>query len=506
LSHDEATSLLGDLMLLVDATEELRLDGEARRNQQRRPVENLALEYGEDRAAMAYEILKAKGEDRIEGIVAPLRPGLAAHRGMRVSRERHPLGEHRDPCEWPTRAVVDAPMVEPNRTWSGASEEGEAFQALRKKVRRASERALRSLVEIPAGALEPRRVGAPDARRAGVELPVRGALWARAGGGPSEPVMVVDRGGIRPLRTGGQPPLPIEGRLYVDGPEASSAAEDVARVVYGRMLLSLSKRVANEWDPVKAAHIVHGLATKIVNAENLGGERTWPLGVARPIDPKTVAGWLSGEAGIVWVVGPDQLESVRETFEEGSGGPTEDDPWLVDDGSIAARAILMHLDWRAKRWPPEAAPTMTPVSRGVTVADDDETQAEAAGGELVDFEELDEEAADFGSGPALAPAPKNPGVAEHVHLLLDKVGMTAAIQVVPSRRRSIVRQNGSTYQLTARHSTVVAVQNALDDGDPRASAALSILTARVVGEANRVRDEVTDEHEIEALVTLLGTR
>ncbi len=297
LSGDEATNLLGELLILTDATEELRQDAEARRNRNRRPVESLTLEYGEDSAAMAWEILKAKGEHRIEGVVAPLRPGLDAHRGMRLSRERHPLGEHRDPCEWPTRAVVDAPQVEPNRTWSGALEEGDAFETLKREVRRASERALSSLVKIPHDALEPRRVSVADARRAGVEIPVRGALWARSGGVPPEPVTVVDRGGSRVLRGAGSASLPIEGRLFVDGLPHVDAAERVAKVVYTRMLSSLSRRVANEWDPVKAAHIVQGIAAKLVKAEDLPGEHEWPLGVGRPIRSRHRGAVAHGEGG-----------------------------------------------------------------------------------------------------------------------------------------------------------------------------------------------------------------
>jgi hypothetical protein len=504
MTHADATMLLGDVLLLLDATEELRLDALARRNLARRPLERIELDYGEQSAAMGYEILKPRGDFALEGIVAPLRPGLGAHRGLRLSRARHPLDEHPDPCEWPTRAVVDAPGVEPDRTWSAANIDHAAYSQVRTAVRAATEKALRALVAFPEEALEPRRVTSADCRHAGVDVPVRGGIWASRSVG-TKMARVIDRGGVRDLRPPlGMPPLPIEGTLFVDAPSHAVAAETLAAVLYRRMAVGMARRLTNVWDPLMGAHVVHALATSAVKPTDLPKDLSLPLGVSRPLDVAILEAWTRGGGGVVWVVKAAEVEDVRAMYEESEGGPTADDPWLIDDGSIAATALLSILGPRAKAWPP--APTQHAVEpRPVVSRIDPEARDEEGASQPLSglgFEEL------FGDEVAERDAPLEPppdDVVDRVQKLLVALNVDATVTGTRSRRRrSMVKTRENRYELAERDPVVARIQAALDAGDPRAPGALSILAARIIGEANRARDDVTDAHELEALHSLLG--
>jgi hypothetical protein len=118
------------------------------------------------------------------------------------------------------------------------------------------------------------------------------------------------------------------------------------------------------------------------------------------------------------------------------------------------------------------------------------------------FEEL------FGDEVAERDAPLEPppdDVVDRVQKLLVALNVDATVTGTRSRRRrSMVKTRENRYELAERDPVVARIQAALDAGDPRAPGALSILAARIIGEANRARDDVTDAHELEALHSLLG--
>jgi hypothetical protein len=120
--------------------------------QMRAPVESLAV----DVASIIREVDRRRWH-RARGVIAVLAPNAATHRQLRLSRALHPFDGADDPCRWPTVAVIDDARFAPDRCWEHP-ERDDIYKAAIELLHRASNDALRSVVQPPANALASIRV------------------------------------------------------------------------------------------------------------------------------------------------------------------------------------------------------------------------------------------------------------------------------------------------------------------------------------------------------------
>ena len=283
LDADERKLAERGKLLVVDAAPELLRDALARKNRARPRVDALRL-------AVDLDLARTTLRGQTRGIVAPLAPGAAASRILRVHRGMVPLGDVEDPCDWPTAAVIDDANLTPDRTWSGPVQDP-AWRGAVADVRTASESALASLVAIPDGVLASERVtGASTGRlrafRNPRELAARGALWlASQPPGARVSVRVIHAGGERAFvpRRG----ICVGGVIYVHGTgDLDDALEELCTIAHGPLLRSMLARRAELPHDLVVAHATWGLRLgRLVSAEVGDLDLAAPPAAGEPAHP-----------------------------------------------------------------------------------------------------------------------------------------------------------------------------------------------------------------------------
>jgi hypothetical protein len=349
-------SLLGRVLRLTDATNELELDRVARENIARPAVSTL-LPSARTRAA-GLDVAQTEEDDR-ELVVMPLLPRHEEHASIEFFLARKPLGPGRFEGEVPAMAWASARDFTPTRTWDGAKRDEVRLAVERIAAELAEKSALDALPE-PEG---PHPVLVVD-RSFMLEVPhakqrvVRGKLTLGSLFDPDddeEGVRVVGRGAtslervtperLRSTAPKREPaPVPLVGTLVLwgDAREASETTLDaVARHAYQRLLSWVGGRLEAGKSPdedLDRAHLVRGAALGFVHK----GTSAAVLDLAMPFGLDTLVALrglvqLFADEGDVVRLAPDERERAH-------GERTEiARPMFVDDGSLAARTLTLAL-------------------------------------------------------------------------------------------------------------------------------------------------------------------
>lgn len=147
VTDSEAITLM-DSLIMVDASEELRLDERARRNRARPTVEAFELP-----ASLRDVILGAHHwqHDGTEILVGVLPASHAAYSGIHVHRDRRLVCIRRT-TGWPVVAFVEDPALTINRTWDDVVED-KAYKALEARVRKRALGVFEEILDAPDNAL-----------------------------------------------------------------------------------------------------------------------------------------------------------------------------------------------------------------------------------------------------------------------------------------------------------------------------------------------------------------
>ncbi|NVB76944.1 MAG: hypothetical protein HOV81_00985 [Kofleriaceae bacterium] len=348
LDNDAITRATKHGYLVIEATSELALDAQARRNRSKPAATSLALPT--ENGVLAQVELDGDGTTAPRGTVAILAPAAKASRGLYPHRAMHPFTRSDDPCSWPTLAIVDDARLEPDRTWASLKADG-TWQALHKGVRTASERALATLCQPPAGALVSLRVdvtASADIKelRRSAKSQVRGAVWLS--GTPYEDlrtIQVTHPTGVRTFASHDELAMGGNVLLHADGQlDHEAVLEQLAGAMYGKLVRELLKARAGRSDDVVGAHVAHALALQSIKpTEARAIELT--CFAPRPLDAR---GWVSlvRRHGKVPLIAP--------------GETTDADIAVIDDGSATARVVIEHLGDRLRRQREERQRIPTP--------------------------------------------------------------------------------------------------------------------------------------------------
>lgn len=478
ISEDESIDLLATLPV-CDAREDLELDATARRQMARPPVQQLELTPQQSRQALAVVKLAGDGVESARGYVAPLQPagfalaGVHAHRGMKL------LGRMGDGCAWPTVAVIDDAGLTPNRTHEGA-EQDERWQDLTQRIRNASDRALRQALNAPTDCLVSRRVTRTTSDRTSA---VRGMLWLA--GRPSSPgaIQLIDRYGLRDFKLEESRPStsPISGRLLVHAPVGAigrSALEALVAAGYRKMVDDLTKRlVGGDEDAdqdLLLAHVITALGTGHQTNEASGA-----LAVAgfrgEPRELSEVAALIEDRTRVLIV--SDEAKN-----------PEHPGPVVVDDGSLTAHALIAALPgaFRATR------PGARTVSQGTLLPPSSDGAPAPAAPATVRRRRV--------KAHALDP------LAEELLRRLAAAGVKLEHVSVAARTSSPMMSYAPRFKalkIAGKHAQLAAAGAALLGSDPRAGAAVAVLTAHalaVVGRRTMVT-RATDEGAVWSLLS-----
>lgn len=333
---------------VVDATKELQYDATARKNRARPAAASLELPSRD--GVLAQVMLPGDGKTSPRGIVAVLAPHAAQWRGIWPHREMHPFDRVEDPCRWPTLAVIDDLRIVPDRTWSVPAR-NDAWSAIAKELRDASERALATLGDVPADAIAHLRINNHTcadvtALRKAPKSQIRGVLWLVETPRKDVAIQVSDDRQQQTIRSFVPPNrLSLGGKLLVfasDGLDRHVALEQLCVQVHGRLVRQLLKQETLDKD-IAAAHVAHALEARTLRANDARGIK-FRCFSPRSLEAKDVAALLR-RTDKVTVIKPDATPHPDPNVIE-----------LVDDGSIVAQTLLADLGDRARR----ARPTLRP--------------------------------------------------------------------------------------------------------------------------------------------------
>ncbi|HUS29890.1 MAG TPA: hypothetical protein VMZ53_15400, partial [Kofleriaceae bacterium] len=249
---------------LVEAREELRLDGIARRNRAMPPLTSLALPTR--LGLLAEAELEGDGTHGPRGTVAILIPSVRGSRGVHVHRGMQPLGTMPDPCPWPTLAVIDDARLTPDRTWSAAKPD-QIWQAIGKTIRAASEALLATFGEAPSHAPVEMRIDAVASGdikelRKSHKSQMRGVVWLEPHPLSEANLQLTYEVGVTTVRN-----LPVSGQvlLHSDGAlERQAALEQLGAYAHGRLVRKLVAESDKHDDDMVQAHVAHALALDTV--------------------------------------------------------------------------------------------------------------------------------------------------------------------------------------------------------------------------------------------------
>ncbi len=323
---------------LVLADEELALDKEARANQAREPLHELALNA--EQASYALTSIELKTSDGLQGVVAPLLPRSGEKRGVKAYRTMRSIGHGADPCSWPTLAVINDPALTPNRTWSAPKDDAH-WKHVGEAIAKASDDALMKHIPLPKGSITSHWVGRyvesrkPRYLARGIVL--RGRLWLT---GSTEPgtIEVQGAGGtthyqLRVAWRGRELYLPVHGKLLCHGAASVKLApclQELGDILYSQLLLRVSSYKSIDEDS-KAAHIAMGLASKHLKLTD--SSQTFSCFAPVPLNASALKSLILGES-MVAMSGTEPLHSSAMT------------PTLINDGSELSKTLVRLLGSR----------------------------------------------------------------------------------------------------------------------------------------------------------------
>jgi hypothetical protein len=456
---------------VVDATEELALDALARRNRGRADASSLDLPTWV--GVVAEVTLDGDGVTSPRGIVAVLSPGAAPSRGLVPHRRMHPFDRVDDPCRWPTLAVIDDARLDPDRTWSKPVA-NDAWQAVVKEVRLASERALASTADVPEHALVHLTINnhaCADvaALRKAPKSAIRGVLWLTGAPGDSVAVKVSEQQGTYSFEPSHG--LAVGGRLYVfaqDGLDVRLALEQLCGQVHGKLVRMLLKR--DDLDrSVVAAHVAHALFVRTIRATDARGIE-FSCFSPRPLDARGLTSLLR------------RTDSV--TVIKRGVAPDPDAIEVIDDGSVLADTVIRDLGERVRRQrpaprsrPAPEAPTRPPIAP-------------------------EPKQVPIRAQPPEAPHPLRPLLAKLRSRLAD-VGIGGYRWTIVDRAEPMLRY-ADEIELAGDNVRLRALAAALAADSPFATAGIDVVVAHLVTVLNVALSQITDASESHALGVLLA--
>jgi hypothetical protein len=462
---------------MIDALRELELDDIARKNMARPRAAKLALPTTD--GVLAKELLAGDGVTSPRGIVAVLMPSYAHWRGAWPHRAMHPFEHADDPCRWPTLSVVDDARLAPDRTWQHPLP-NEAWQAVAKEVRAASERALANIADVPEHALvhwrvDHRACAEVSALRKSPGTTIRGLLWLTGTPLDTVAVQVVDASGMRSFVAPEQ--LAIGGKLYVFAPDKLDlyfdldlALRQLCSQTHGKLVRALLKGGSAPADVI-AAHVAHALAVRTLRATDVRGF-TFSCFSPRPLDARALSSLLRRDGPVV-VIRPDTGTNPDPNVVE-----------LVDDGSDLARTLIADLGGRIRRARPPAKPRR---AREAPVASPPPARAQVK------------------SVQPAKPEPPHPlhGLVAKLRRRLADLGIGGYDWQIVDRAEPMFAYDhgivvgGDNVRLRALAATVATKS-------PLADAGVDVVVAHLVTVLNVALSQITDASEAHALAVLLN--
>lgn len=490
---------------VLDASVELQLDGQARKNQARPRALSLALDP--KLALLGAVTLDGDGETAPRGVVGVLAPQHIGRRGLRPHHRLLPLAPLDDLCVWPTIAVVDDARLLTDRTWQRAAP-CSALSELVTAVEAASERVLAGLVRIPDEAIasltitEATHSRLPSMRGSAAQL--RGALWLD--GPPGSSSIAVFEGGLQ-LAHVPAGDLGLRGALYVYIPLGDPAQlrlhavlTELCNHVYSQLVHTLSARdeLGADLEPVVdpdliAAHVANALIHRVpiepgTRMPIFGCFRPEPIGTAALINLLRTGTRISQ-------VDPDAPDRPATA------------PSICDDGSAFARVLLPHLaagpareSWWARPIPP-LPPDLAFGDAGASSAPtgSSSSPAPSPAASSAPPSPFDEDPVD------LVPTPPHP-LAPLLTLLRHRiaaVGVPAPRFFLCEGDYPIATAEDSTLYLGSDHPRLLAIAATLAANTAWHTAAVDALSAHLVTLLNISLTSVTDATERHALAFLL---
>jgi hypothetical protein len=471
---------------LIEAREELRLDGVARRNRALPLASSLALPTR--MGILAEAELQGDGVSGTRGNVAILIPSIKGGRGVVVHRGMQPLGTMADPCMWPTIAVIDDARLTPDRTWSAAKQD-QTWQAVVKQIRTASEELLATFGEAPPEALVSMRIDANNSaeikelRKAG-KSQMRGVVWLEQTPLAERTLQLTYELGVTTVRT-----TPVSGQLLLSSDPAldrQSAIEQLGGYAYGRLVRKLVGEADKHAGVTVQAHVAHALALDEVKPTEVRAIE-FTCFVPSALEPRTLVGLLRRHH-VVYVVDPGEASPDGEIA-------------VIDDGSSVSAVIKLHLGKRLRRAAVAVPPSPAP-PQPVKVAQPDEPTPAAA---------------KPAPKPADKPKPRKPepeqkhpiqGLVELISKRVASLGLRGyEFRIAATRKPMFQFFAGAGYLFVAGdNERLRSLALHVDTSSPWLPAAIDALAAHVVSILNLALTDVTDAAEVDALQLLLSPR
>ncbi len=456
---------------MIDAIQELLLDGLARRNRAREPARSLELP---SRTGVLAEIqLTGDGVTSPRGVVGVLAPVHASARGVWPHRAMHPFDRVDDPCRWPTVAVVDDARLAPDRTWQGP-QRNDVWQAVARDLRTASERALATIGEVPEDALVSvhvtNRVCADViALKNAPRSMIRGVLWLIGEPRQSVAVQVTEHVRVRSFVAPGE--LAIGGKLLVfspDGLDVDLALAQLCKLMHTKLVRMLMKR--DDVDPdLVAAHVAHAIASRTLRATDARAIEFFCFS-PRPLDARAFKSLL-GRDHPVTVIKPGV-----------DPHPDPDVIELVDDGSILARTLIAALGSRIRRQrqAPRPPPAPEPAARAATPPPE--------------------------PAKPRPPEPPHPlrALVARLRSRLGDLGIGGYGWTIVAREEPMFAFDGE-IEVAGDNPRLRALAAALASNSAFASAGVDVVVAHLVTVLNIALSQITDASEAHALGVLLAS-
>lgn len=459
---------------VIEATHELALDLVARTKRARPPAQSLAIDPAD--GVLATMSLDGDGTSGPRGVVGVLAPEAAHRRTTLVHRALHPFDPVTDVCRWPTIAVVDDARLIPDRTWSQAVQDA-TWKQLAQAIRAASETALRTLFQAPAGALEIEPITWAShielsSLREAPNIQLRGLLWLAGPPGLPGVVELRTATGRRTFSTPRR--VAVSGSLLVhtpaDEPRALDSLDRVLDELCAAGHAALVKKLVlrtNLAPDLVAAHVAHALALDRITPASARSIR-FACFRPEPFDAGQLAAVLRGPGTIPLIdPGPDAVANELS---------------IADDGSELARLVLAWLGPRVRR-DRRAPRALQPLPASAPPP----------------------------AAPPLLAAPARPRPSHPLDILvaalsrrLAEIGVPVGkYAIIEGERDPILRVDGGLC-LAADHPQLRAIAAACLARTAWASAAVDALAAHAVTVLNVALTSVTDATEAHALGALLA--
>lgn len=447
-------------VIIIDATEELALDGVARRNRDKPRATTLDLPNPQ--LFLAQSSLDGDGVTAPRGVVGVLYPTATRTRGLYAHRAMQPFNPIPDTGSWPIVAMIDDARFMPDRTWDRPVED-KVWRGAQHAIREASNRAFKELIHPPADALAVQRWlghGFGDHRF----TQLRGALWIAGPPLASPPIRVVGMTGERDWTPPGE--TGVAGVIFsyiTDANVLAATLEDLAAMAHGLLVHTMVRQHTGDRALV-AAHVAHALAFDRISLREVS-HISFPCFHPKPLSAADLARLFADSTPVDVAI-------------DGRSG-------VVDDDEILSRVVIWHLRGRVRHpssrstpLPPPLVVASTPLPPPPVVAS--------------------------------TPLPPPPMVSRHpLQPVLDAIrARSAQFGLDLSGARFVDRaepmfEHDDYLRIAERHPRLVALGAALAANSPWAAASLDAIVAHGVTVLNVALTAVTDTAELHAIGALL---